>query len=263
MRPYLGGLCPMQRDFMTYTDIWRILQPLLGCLCLLLGVAGPAASAPAKLKVAVSILPQAYFVERIGADRVDIQVIMPKYADHDTYEPTPKQLIELSHADVYVKIGLSHFMFEKKIIEPAMGGKTSPRSIDMSQGIAVLEDDPHIWMSPNTARISVLNIYRGMCATRPSERAFFKKNLDVFLKELDQLGHNIQVLFSGKEGRTFIVDHPVLGYLADRYGLRQMPIEVEGKAPSALHLRHLIDYAKKKRSGRSLCEKDSTIRLRA
>ena len=42
-----------------------------------------------------------------------------------------------------------------------------------------------------------------------------------------------------------MVYHPVFGYFADRYGLKQLPVEVEGKEPSARQLSRLIERAKK------------------
>jgi zinc transport system substrate-binding protein len=42
----------------------------------------------------------------------------------------------------------------------------------------------------------------------------------------------------------FMVFHPAWGYFAQAYGLRQVPIEVEGKAPKPAQLMALIDHAR-------------------
>ncbi|MDO8786340.1 MAG: zinc ABC transporter substrate-binding protein, partial [Syntrophales bacterium] len=49
------------------------------------------ASAPGKIRVAVTVLPQAYFVERVGGARVNVRVMIPPGACPETYEPTPQQ----------------------------------------------------------------------------------------------------------------------------------------------------------------------------
>ncbi|GAH76032.1 unnamed protein product, partial [marine sediment metagenome] len=60
-----------------------------------------------KIRVVVSILPQAEFVERVGGDKVEVpvMVMVPPGASPHTYEPTPGQLEEVSKAKIYAKVG--------------------------------------------------------------------------------------------------------------------------------------------------------------
>ncbi len=223
-------------------------------LCILLS--GTAAwSGPLKLKVAVSILPQAYFVERIGGDSVEVRVLMPKYASHESYEPTPKQLAALSRSDLYVKVGGPHFLFERKYVDPILRERKSIAVADMSEGVPLLEEDPHVWISPHTVKPAVRNIEKALSARRPDRADAFRKNLDLFLKEIDDLDRKITALLSAKKGASFIIFHPALGYFADRYGLNQLVIESEGKSPSALHLRRITDRAREKNIRHILVQK--------
>ena len=43
-----------------------------------------------------------------------------------------------------------------------------------------------------------------------------------------------------------MVFHPAWGYFADAYGLRQVPIEIEGKEPKPSQLKQLIEHAREK-----------------
>jgi zinc transport system substrate-binding protein len=45
-------------------------------------------------------------------------------------------------------------------------------------------------------------------------------------------------------GRELFVFHPAYGYLASRYGLRQVAVEVGGKRPTARQLTVLVDAAR-------------------
>ena len=54
-----------------------------------------------RLTVFVSIAPQKYFVQQIGMNRVNIQVMVNPGASPATYEPKPKQMTTLSKARVY------------------------------------------------------------------------------------------------------------------------------------------------------------------
>ena len=59
-----------------------------------------------RVKVFVSILPQAFFVEQVGGSRVEIDVLVGPGQSPATYEPTPKQMARLPRADIYFSIGV-------------------------------------------------------------------------------------------------------------------------------------------------------------
>ena len=46
------------------------------------------------------------------------------------------------------------------------------------------------------------------------------------------------------EQRAFICYHPSLTYFAKDYNIIQLPIELEGKAPSSAHLKRIIDLGR-------------------
>ena len=58
------------------------------------------------IQVCVSILPQSYFVQQIGKDRVEIQVMVAPGANPAIYEPSPRQMAALSETQVYFAIGV-------------------------------------------------------------------------------------------------------------------------------------------------------------
>lgn len=67
-------------------------------------VSGPAL---AGVRAFVSILPQKYFVQRIGGDLVDVEVLVLPGANPHMYEPSPRQMTALSKAQVYFTIGIN------------------------------------------------------------------------------------------------------------------------------------------------------------
>lgn len=235
---------------MNRNGIW----PGLLALMLLSLVFSLPAQAAGKIKVAVSVPPQAYFVERIGGDKVEVQVMLPGHSDHESYEPTPQQLIRLAQAQIYVRVGVPGFSFEARHIDPALAKKRTA-VIDMSDGVKLLDDDPHIWVAPSAVRKGALNIYNGLSAFDPASSSYYKRNLDSFLRDIDSLDREIKGLLEGKEGGTFLIYHPALGYLAADYGLHQISIETEGKPPSASHIRKVIDLARSKGIKKVLVQK--------
>jgi len=228
-----------------------------------------------KLVVAVSLLPQAEFVEQIGGDKVSTVVMIPSGASVHTYEPTPSQLKDLSNAQVYVEVG-SGVDFELAWMDDLLSVNSDMYVVNSSKGIQLRtmgEDeqdehaeeaengteehteeeehdhtglDPHVWTSPREAKIMVKNIYEGLVTVDPENEATYKQNYDAYIAKLDEADAKLKAALEGKEGSSFIVYHPAWGYLADDYGLHEISIEVEGKEPSAQDMQKLIDTAKEK-----------------
>jgi len=119
------------------------------------------AQAAEKIKVSVSVPPQAYFVERIGVHKVEVQVMLPGHSDHDSYEPTPQQLIRLAKAQVYVRVGVPGFSFETRHVDPALA-KKKITTINISEVVRLLNNNPHISVAPSAVRQAALNIYKGL-----------------------------------------------------------------------------------------------------
>jgi zinc transport system substrate-binding protein len=223
-------------------------------------------SGSGKMIVAVSILPQAEFVEKIAGNTVSTVVMIPPGASPATHEPTPGQLRELSKADIYVKVG-SGIGFENAWMDDLISVNPDMLVVDSSKGIGfsstevlindvdghdgeVVDEhghsglDPHIWTSPKKAQIMVENIYSGLVQADPENTDLYTENRDSYLAELEQLDLQIKSALEGHEGSSFMVYHPAWGYFAKEYGLSQIAVEIEGKDPSVQDMQRLIDTAK-------------------
>ncbi len=199
-----------------------------------------------RIKVSVSVLPQAYFVERVGGDRVTVQVMIPRGASPAVYEPTPQQLIMLADSKIYVKVGAPTFPFEKKHFNSILKKNRKMIVVNMSDGVEYRNSDPHVWVAPCTVRIAAGNIYNALSEIDPSGKGYYRKNLESFLRDIDDLDGDIRNLLAGKKGCSFMVFHPAWGYFADQYGLKQAPVELGGKAPSASRIKKIVDTAREK-----------------
>src|SRR5699024_4689398 len=87
------------------------------------------------LSVFVSILPQKYFVERIGGSQVQVSVMIGQGRNEETYEPTPQQMVKLAQAKLYFRIGLP---LENVWLESMKGINPNLRVVDCRQGIPLL-----------------------------------------------------------------------------------------------------------------------------
>ena len=85
-----------------------------------------------KLKAFVSILPIAYFVERVGGPDVEVSVLVGPGQDPHTFEPTPKLMAKLADSRVLFKTG---FPFEETLIRKVGSTFKNVEVVDLQQGI--------------------------------------------------------------------------------------------------------------------------------
>jgi zinc transport system substrate-binding protein len=100
------------------------------------GVAGAAD----KLPVFVTIAPQKYFVQQIGKDLVDIQLMVHAGADPHTYEPKPQQMVAISKARLYFAVGIG---FEQANLRKITATNPNLKVIHTDRGIEKLAMAPH------------------------------------------------------------------------------------------------------------------------
>ena len=195
-----------------------------------------------QIQIIVSILPQKEFVERIGGEKVAVTVMIPPGASPATYEPSPGQLQDVSRAKLYVRIG--HIPFENAWMEKIESANRGMQVVDSSEGIEIIGNDPHIWLSPARARIQVEHISDALIEIDPDNSEYYARNKEDYLKTLSDLDEDIRNNLSEIKNRKFMVYHPAWGYFARDYQLEQVPIEIEGKEPSASDLVRLTDTAR-------------------
>ncbi|MBU4317930.1 MAG: zinc ABC transporter substrate-binding protein [Proteobacteria bacterium] len=234
-----------------------IFSSLLLCGFAMLPLCGTASNG---MNVAVSILPQKYFTEKIAGDGAGVLVMVPKGANPETYEPKPRQMTELAGAQVYLAMDMP---FESVWVKKFQAVNPRMKVFDITSGIEKISmapdqghrhykhsgtiiKDPHVWTSPLRVKILAKNIHSALCSVYPELEPVFSKNLQVFLKEIDALHLDLEKIFADQpeEKKTFMAFHPAWGYFAKDYGLKQVAIECEGKNPSPAKLKEIIDEAK-------------------
>jgi len=216
-----------------------------------------------RLPVFVSISPQAYFVQQIGKDIIDVQVLVEPGADPHTYEPKPQQMVALSKAVLYFAVGIE---FETAKLEKLTAINPQMKVVHTDHGIMKLpmavhgghhaDDDPgeehhhqgsldpHIWLSPPLVMLQARSILTALQTVDPAHGSVYETNYRAFILELVDLDAYLRTTFDGLKGPSFMVLHPSWGTFAHTYGLKQVPIEVEGKNPKPAQLKKLIQHAR-------------------
>ena len=207
----------------------------------------------AKVDVVVSIVPQKFFANKIGGDKVDVTVMVKNGASPHTYTPKPQQMKKLNRAKLYLSIGVEfEEVWLSKFINQNKNMLIIDTSMDINKTTLHHEDeeelDPHIWVDPINVKVIAQNIYKTLVKVDKTNENYYKKNLESFLKEIDVVDKNIKtILKDTPKGTTFMVFHPAWGYFAKRYGLKQLSVEVEGKSPKMKALVKIIEKAKKEK----------------
>jgi zinc transport system substrate-binding protein len=235
---------------MNQLNALRISRFLGLTLLAMLGLSGPGLAAP--LPVFVSILPQKYFVERVGGEQVAVSVMVGPGQSPETYEPTPKQMAALSQARLYFSIGVA---FEDSWMKRIQAANPTLRVVPMQRGVALLPltgpggesdgIDPHLWTSPQRVKLMAGNVRDALIQADPDHRGDYESNYRTFAAGMDKLDRDIRAILASAKGKRFMVFHPSWGYFAHDYGLRQIPIEAEGKEPGAKSLARVIDLGKR------------------
>ena len=170
---------------------------------------------------------------------------------HD-YTLNVKQMQAIESAQVVLISGAGLEIFMDRALY------ASENVIDCSNGISLIEphehdhenhngghvhaEDPHIWLSPENAKIMASNICRALCQQFPQWTTTFQHNLKSLLLQLDELQAYGDAQLKDLDCRQIITFHDGFGYLAESFDLTILrAIEEEsGSEASAAELIDLI-----------------------
>jgi len=237
---------------MQTTLVVTALKAHLLMLFVLLFTPAQILAADDKLKLFVSVLPQKLFVERIGGDSVDVQVMVKPGFSPATYEPSPRQIAALAKAQLYIRIGVP---FEQAWLPRIQSVNPDILMVDARTGIELLEItdhhhghdddkgedragkkqhdereavhephseiDPHLWTDPQRVIKMAEQIRQQLVALQPENSGEFDTNHAALVAELKALDEELRTLFAEDTANTdtdirkkFLVFHPSWGYFA-------------------------------------------------
>ena len=249
------------------------------CLAVLI-VAGckpstPSEPAGGKLRACAGIAPIGWFVSQIGGAHVQVDVIVGAGQSPHAYEPTARELKAAGSAllyfgsrmefetqlarklaainprlkviDITARIPLRKMTeeeLEAEEHEEAAGAHEAHEGHEAHEEHAAGAPDPHVWLNPRHGKIIAENVAAALKEADPAHAAEFDANLAAVKAKLDAVDERIAQILAPFKGRQFMVYHPAFGYFGDAYGLKQVPVEVSGKEPSARDLAEFIKRAR-------------------
>ena len=218
---------------------------ILLSLFLLLTMASCGDSRPASGRpcVVVSIEPLRYFTQQIAGDRMDVVSLVPEGMSPEMYEPTPQQMVMLSNAKAYFKVG--RLGFETTWLPKVGENVPGLPVIDTSQDLSALDMrssafDPHTWTSPRLAATICRTICDALCAIDTAGATAYRLRLDTLTRRIADAEMQIHEELKDLACRTFVIAHPALTEFAADFGLKQLSIEKDGKEPGAQWMQSLV-----------------------
>ena len=221
-------------------------------ICVLLIASCATNSEGDKKTIFVTITPLQSLIEEITVGDFNVEVIVPKGASPETFEPTPKQVTSFSSAEFIFSTGLIDF--EQSLVK-RIGG--SAELVNLSDNIELIEGscshghhhhkhgiDPHIWTSPRALRTMVTNAHDAIIARYP-DSVKYSKATERLLKRIEILDTYCATRIDEAGVEAMMIYHPAYTYYARDYGIEQIAIEHDGKEPSLRQTTALIERAKK------------------
>lgn len=238
------------------------MKKILIALLLPLLLAG-CAKAPERADIAATTLPVYDFTQALcrGTDLTVGRLITESVSCLHDYSLNVNQVRQAERAQTVVLsgAGLEDFM------EDILVGKPT---VDASRGIPLLEGeeheehdhheehhahdghdhewDPHIWLSPENAKIMARNICFGLTEQYPQWEAVFSRNLEDLLARLDTLEQYGRTQLRDLSCRELITFHDGFAYFAQAFDLEILAAveEESGSEASAKELIELITLAR-------------------
>lgn len=236
----------------------------------------PAESAPVKLSVYASFYTMYDFAVKIGGDKAEVVNMVPAGMEPHDWEPSASDIAGLENASVFVYNGAGMEHWAEDILETLQNPNLTV--VEASAGIELMEGhhdhdedehededhedenheededheeeheeeyDPHVWLSPLSAKREMENIKNAFVQADPANRDDYEANYTKYAAEFDALDQEFKDALSPLPNKDIIVSHQAFGYLCAAYGLNQIPIEglAPDSEPDPARMAEIIDFA--------------------
>jgi len=198
-------------------------------LCLLLvasfcGCSGVKENLGDKLNIITTNFPLYDFARQIAGDKANISMLIPPGSEVHSFEPTPRQIIEIGECDVFLYIGgESDKWVETLLSSTAPSGLSCAliNHIEISENnhYEHIHGDEHIWTSPPNA-IKMLNKILSVICTADGKNAnYYNEKAKAYADKIGELDLKFKTLSENTPRKTLVFgDRFPFAYLVKEYG---------------------------------------------
>ena len=193
---------------------------LAGCLvCGLTACSGGPAADDGRPEVLVTSYALQYVAEQVGAGHVSVANLTPPGGDTHGLEPAPRAVAALGEADLVVHLSGG--------MQPAVDDvldQQAPEHLVDAAGLADHGPDPHFWLDPLRLAELGRQVADELAEVDPDHAADYAAGADRLEADLAAIDGEYADGLATCRGATLLAAHEAFGYLADRYGLRQVGV---------------------------------------
>lgn len=198
--------------------------------------------------------------------RDQVEMLLPPGSESHSYEPSPRDMIAIQNADLFVYTGGESDHWIEAMLEsmsndaPAVFRLTDwvplldeahSRSMQSEHEHDHAEMDEHVWTSPKNMMSIASAFTQVLQSLRPENAAAYTALLESYLSELKELDALFtEIVANGKRDLILFGDRFPFRYFADAYGLRYdaaFPGCSEDSEPSVRTVISLVDTIRAQR----------------
>lgn len=220
------------------------------------------------ITVTTTIYPLYNIAKEVGADKINLQNLIPFGVEAHGFDPTPSDMAKLSKSDIFITSSDSMEPWKNKIVKSL---KIEEKVFDMSKQVKLRtiqeeedeqhEDekghkhkhnhehegiDPHYWVSLNNYILMTEAITKLFIEKDSANKDFYIQNSNNYLEKIKTLKEKFDSSMATCTNKKILVNHDAFGYFADDYGVKQYSISgmSPDDKPSAKQISELITLVK-------------------
>jgi len=208
------------------------------------------AQAADKFKIATTFTVIADMARNVAGDSADVVSITKPGAEIHNYQPTPRDIILASRADLILWNGMNLELWFEKFFErlrdtPQATLTDGIEPLGIGEGPYSGKPNPHAWMSFSDAEIYVENIRKALVKHDPDNAEVYNANAKAYCAKIRALKAPIVKAIKSipEERRWLVSSEGAFSYLARDLGLKELylwPINADAQG-TPQQVRKVID----------------------
>ncbi len=190
----------------------------------------------AGLSVTCSLFPVYDFTRSITGTLADVKLLLPPGIEPHEYEPSPRDIKALNDSDVFVFTSVEMEAWSAKISLP------HTKKVNASEGIALVNNDPHVWLDISLSKKMAKNILEALCSVDPENSSSYRDNYDKFCERLDEI--DAKFMNMKKNKALVFAGEFSAGYFMRRYGFDYVSAYDGENEPSVKRMAEILRYIK-------------------
>lgn len=224
------------------------------CLCMLafamVVLSETSTHAQEKMRVVTTFTVIADMAQNVAGDAAVVESITKVGAEIHNYQPTPRDIIKASRANLVLWNGLNLETWFEKFFQtvrdvPEVVVSEGVKPISIGEGPYDGKPNPHAWMGLNSAMIYIDNICDAFVRYDPDNAAIYEANADAYKARIRDtiapLRKRVQQVPESK--RWLVTSEGAFSYLARDFGLQELylwPINADAQG-TPQQVRKVID----------------------